>query len=86
MGNVNDTPMGRILIFLVISIEVVLYQFVPVFTILITIEVSVERDEFSKLKGVVAGGKGKVSDVMVESFFDTSKVISIVVIGDILVV
>ena len=64
----------------------VIYQFLPIVTILVNIELSVERDEFSKLKGVVAGGKGKVSDVMVESFFDTSKVISIVVIGDILVV
>ena len=44
----------------------VIYQFLPIVTILVNIELSVERDEFSKLKDVVAGGKDGVIGDMVE--------------------
>ena len=49
-----------------ISIDVVIYQLVPIVNISDGIEVSVERDEFPELKDVVAGGKDGVIDDMVE--------------------
>ena len=49
-----------------ISIYVLIYQFVPINRVLDVIEVSVERDEFSELKDVVAGGKDGVIDDTVE--------------------